>query len=66
MNKPDMGSASGAFLFAIFLVVCVPALQREEKDDNVVIGFYSESLCPDCIALSNGPLTDAFNEVCIK
>ena len=29
----------------------------------VLLGFYGESLCPDCINFSNGPLTKAFDEV---
>ena len=31
--------------------------------DRVVVGFYSEALCPDCLELSNGPLTEAFEKV---
>ena len=26
-------------------------------------GYYAESLCPDCIAFSNGPLTKAFQQI---
>ncbi len=59
-----MGSKSKVCVIAIVLIACVSAL--EGKNNNVVIGFYSESLCPDCIAFSNGPLTDAFKEVCVN
>ena len=31
--------------------------------EKVVVGFYGEALCPDCINFGNGPLTEAFKEV---
>ena len=46
-------------LFSLF--ACAPASQAEDK---VVIGFYSESLCPDCIAFTNRELSKAFQEAC--
>ncbi len=33
------------------------------SDDKVVVGFYSEALCPGCLELSNVELTKAFMEV---
>ena len=30
--------------------------------DKVQLNFYSESLCPDCIAYANGPLDKAIKE----
>ena len=33
-------------------------------DDKVIVGFYGESLCPDCIAFCTGPLHKAVQEVC--
>ena len=54
-----------AVLVTILIVFCAPALQKP-SDDKVLIGFYSESLCPDCIAFATGPLNEAFKEVRIK
>ena len=45
-------------VFAALAVLCGPA-QCAEK---VQLGFYSESLCPDCLDYSNGPLEKAINE----
>ena len=44
-------------LAALFLT---PAASQQ----MVTVGFYGESLCPDCIAFIRGPLTAAFKEVC--
>ena len=45
------------------LVVCLAGLwELGQAADKVQLGFYSESLCPDCIALANGPLEKAMNE----
>ena len=44
-------------LAALFLT---PAVSQQ----MVTVGFYGESLCPDCIAFIGGPLTTAFKEVC--
>ena len=44
----------------VLLTVCVRAAI---SDDKVTVGYYAESLCPDCLELSNGPLTDAFEKV---
>lgn len=30
--------------------------------DKVVVGFYSESLCPDCINFARGPMHKAMKE----
>ena len=46
------------------LVLCLAGLcQQAQAVENVQLGFYSESLCPDCIAFANGPLEKAMNEV---
>ena len=44
------------------LAVCLGTVVCGPLSDKVEIGFYSEALCPDCLALSNGPLTEAFKE----
>lgn len=46
-----------ALLLVIFLIASGRA------DDKVVVGFYGESLCPDCIAFCTGPLHKAVQEV---
>ena len=46
-------------MFLVFGVLFAP-VQCAKK---VELGFYSESLCPDCIAYANGPLEKAMNEV---
>ena len=45
-----------ALTFVIFLV------SSGECAEKVQLGFYSESLCPDCIAFANGPLEKAMEE----
>ena len=46
------------------LVVTVVALIASgQADDKVTVGFYGESLCPDCIAFCTGPLHKAVQEV---
>lgn len=63
MNK--MVAKAFAVVIVLALALCVPALQKR-REGNVVIGYYAESLCPDCIAFSNGPLTKAFQQASIK
>ena len=46
-------------VFAAFCVLFAPV----QCADKVELGFYSESLCPDCIAYANGPLKQAMSEV---
>ena len=54
---------SVSVLFLVFsLTVLCGRVQCAEK---VQLGFYSESLCPDCIAFANGPLDEAMNEACV-
>ena len=47
------------------LVITVIALiaSCQAVDDKVTVGFYGESLCPDCIAFCTGPLHKAVQEV---
>ena len=52
--------ASALSLVCSFFLAFVTA---NSSDQKVVLGFYGESLCPDCIAFANGPLKEAFNEV---
>ena len=60
MNKMTAKTFVVAIMLA--LALCVPALQNKRPEANVLIGYYAESLCPDCIAFSNGPLTKAFQQ----
>ena len=60
-----MAYASGVLFAACLVAFCVPALQ-EESSNKVVVGYYAESLCPDCIDLSIGAMNKAVNEVCIN
>lgn len=46
------------------LLLCFVTQSLQAGDRKVVVGYYGESLCPDCVDFSNGPLTDAFDEVC--
>ena len=50
------------FILNVFLLYNLAS----SADQKAVLGYYAESLCPDCEDFSNGPLTDAFNEVSIK
>lgn len=34
-------------------------------DDRVVVGFYGESLCPDCIQFATIDLNEAFIKACL-
>ena len=52
----EMGIVT-TLVFVSFLATSVLAA------DKVVVGFYGESLCPDCIAFCTGPLRKAFDEV---
>ena len=45
--------------FAALAVLSAPA----ECAEKVQLGFYSESLCPDCIYYANEALDKAINEV---
>lgn len=52
-----------SFLLAV-TTASSSSLRKQGKDvEKVMVGFYSESLCPDCIALSTGPLNDAIEKV---
>ena len=48
---------------AIFLCFLSGFQSTLLDDGKVTVGFYGESLCPDCIAFANGPLTEAFDKV---
>lgn len=55
MNLPTMFLVSCSVLLLIHAGI--------GSCDKVLLGYYGEALCPDCVAFSNGPLTDAFNQV---
>ena len=45
------------------LLVSLSLIASSFGDDKVLVGFYSESLCPDCIALSTKYMYKAVEEV---
>ena len=47
---------------AVLAILCCLGVSSHAAE-KVEMGFYSEALCPDCIALSNGPLKFAFDNV---
>lgn len=53
-----MSQAGSALLRFLLLSLASTVLGA----DKVVVGFYSESLCPDCINLARGPMNDAVKE----
>lgn len=57
--------AKTAILVTILIAFCTPALQKQSAD-KVLIGFYSEALCPDCMDFTCGALNEAFKKVGIK
>lgn len=59
LSKKEMGVVFGAITALAFIVVLIP---NGQADDKVIVGFYGESLCPDCIAFCTGPLHKAFQE----
>ena len=54
----EMGVVTTLVITVIALVASCQAV-----DDKVTVGFYGESLCPDCIAFCTGPLHKAVQEV---
>jgi interferon gamma-inducible protein 30 len=50
-------------VIAIAVLGLAGLYQRAQCADVVQLGFYSESLCPDCINFANGPLEKAVNEI---
>ncbi len=50
-------------MYSLILVALALCLAPASSADKVVVGFYAEALCPYCLELSNGPLTDAFKQV---
>ena len=43
------------------LLVTSDALSRD--GDLITVGYYAESLCPDCIAMTTGPMNEAITNV---
>ena len=54
-----MACKSACILFS--LVLAVATATRDTT--KVRVGYYAESLCPDCLAFSNGPMNKAVKEV---
>ncbi|CAI8014765.1 Gamma-interferon-responsive lysosomal thiol protein [Geodia barretti] len=48
---------------AVLAVVLAGFCGGAQSAEKVQLGFYSESLCPDCIDFANGPLEKAMNEI---
>lgn len=61
-----MAARTGAILLAIATVTLCASILPKGSGDNaqVVVGYYAESLCPDCINLSIGPMNKAFLQAC--
>ena len=53
----------GSLIHSLSVVLLAVCIGVSDSDDKVVVGYYAESLCPYCLALSNGPLNDAFEKV---
>lgn len=50
----------------VFVLVGLLLITDGLADDKVIVGFYGESLCPDCIAFCTGPLHKAVQEVVLR
>ena len=50
----------------VFMFVGLLLIANGLADDKVTVGFYGESLCPDCIAFCTGPLHKAVQEVMLR
>ena len=59
VGKKEMGVVIGAVTALVVIVL----IANGRADDKVIVGFYGESLCPDCIAFCTGPLHKAVQEV---
>lgn len=51
------------FFLASAIVNSSPLQTRERDAEKVLVGYYAESLCPDSIAFSTGPMKNAVEEV---
>ena len=51
------------FLLSATIVSSSPLRKREREAEKVMVGYYAESLCPDCIAFSTGPMKSAVEQV---
>ena len=49
--------------FITLLLVSLSLIASSFGDNKVQVGFYAESLCPDCIALSTKYMNKAVEEV---
>lgn len=50
-----------AFLFSALVLFLVSGALGQDR--LVDVHYYAESLCPDCLAFSKGPMNDAINKV---
>ena len=54
-------------LSVVFLAAAIvnssPLQTRERDAEKVLVGYYAESLCPDSIAFSTGPMKNAVEKV---
>ena len=51
------------FFLAAAIVRSSPLQTRKRDAEKVLVGYYAESLCPDSIAFSTGPMKNAVEEV---
>lgn len=56
---------SPLILISCFVLLLVTGRTVARDGDLVTVGYYSESLCPDCIAMTKGPMNDAVTKVCL-
>ena len=54
-----------ALTVALVLSLCLSCILAAPANKTVNVGYYAESLCPDCIALSTKYMDKAVNEVSI-
>ena len=64
MTQQNLNSSKTKMLLVLATLVALFLAPAASQESRVTVGFYGESLCPDCINFINGPLTHAFKEVC--
>ena len=64
-SAKQMRAATMSVYVAILVFSLAALCGRVQCAEKVQLGFYSESLCPDCIDFANGPLEEAMNKACV-
>ena len=62
LHSSKMVCKLACILFSLILAAA-SATHRAPDTTKVRVGYYAESLCPDCLAFSNGPMNKAVKEV---